>query len=70
MQLHETTEVCEATSTEQANELMANGWKLLAVTTIGGPGGHKPCYVLGKKELSAIAAAAQAAQGKVLLPKE
>lgn len=70
MQPYEATEVCEATSTEQANQLLASGWTLLAVTTIGGPAGHRPCYVLGKKKLTGMSAAAQAAHGKVLESKE
>lgn len=48
MQLFEAGEVCEANSTDTANQLLAEGWKLLAVVTTGGPNGHVPCYVLGR----------------------
>ena len=48
MQIFEAGEVCEAQSAAKANELLAQGWTLLAVATSGGPNGHNPCYVLGR----------------------
>jgi hypothetical protein len=40
-------EVIEANTVKTANDLLAKGWKLVAVTTASGANGHAhPCYVL------------------------
>lgn len=48
MQLHEAAEIMTAPNNALANEKLAEGWKLLAVSTQGKGGDVHPCYVLGK----------------------
>lgn len=51
MQLHEAAKVIEVQGDEEANRLLAEGWKLLAVTSgihVRDSGRSAVCYVLGK----------------------
>lgn len=52
MQLSEAVEICQAFGPTRVNELLAEGWKLLAVTTStygdAKEGKVLPCYTLGK----------------------
>ncbi|PAU55198.1 hypothetical protein [Pseudomonas sp. PICF141] len=53
MQLHEAAEIIEVLGQTKANALLAEGWKLLAVTTATGNDENKNLYVhyvLGKPE--------------------
>lgn len=52
MELHEAGEIMVATTIHNANEMLIQGWKLLAVSTTGKNGELHPCYVLGKREPS------------------
>lgn len=52
MQMHETGQVKEAHSQQEANQLLAKGWTLLTVVVVSSQ--HQPdalitCYVLGQK---------------------
>lgn len=53
MRLHEAREVVEASSVDEADELLASGWILLAVVSgqryVSGVQVVGPIYVLGKK---------------------
>lgn len=48
MQLHEAAEIILVSTIHLANEKLAEGWKLLAVSTTGKNGDLFPCYVLGQ----------------------
>lgn len=49
MQLSDVVEVIEAHAAKTANELLAKGWKLVAVSTSTGANGRaNPCYVLAR----------------------
>lgn len=51
MQLHEAARVIEVQGDEEANRLLAEGWKLLAVTSgihVRDSARSAVCYVLGK----------------------
>jgi len=53
MQMHEAAEVVQVVGDTQANEKLAEGWKLFAVIP-GGPQGSSPglsvIYVLGRRK--------------------
>lgn len=53
MQLHEAAEIMTAPNIALANEKLAEGWKLLAVSTQGRGGDMPPCYVLGLSKKAA-----------------
>jgi len=53
MQMHETQQVKEVYSPQEANQLLQKGWTLLTVVAVSSP--HKldaliPCYVFGQKD--------------------
>ena len=54
MDLQQAKTLKEAQSVEEAEALIAEGWKLLAIIpTLRADGQSRPCYVLGKpKEVS------------------
>lgn len=54
MELQQARTLKEAQSVEEAEALIAEGWKLLAIIpTLRSDGQSRPCYVLGKpKEVS------------------
>ncbi|WLG46741.1 hypothetical protein [Pseudomonas sp. FP1740] len=55
MQIHEAAEIIEVLGQAKANELLAAGWKLLAVTTATGNDDNRNLYVhyvLGKKQVT------------------
>jgi len=52
MQTHDVQQVKEAYSPQEANKLLAQGWKLIAVVATTNPQNisvQAPCYVLGLK---------------------
>ncbi|GEM_PF-3343000 len=51
MQLFEAHHVMEALSTNDANNKLQEGWKLLSVVVTSHPNGQlHPCYILGKSK--------------------
>ncbi|CAG8865619.1 hypothetical protein PS627_01538 [Pseudomonas fluorescens] len=49
MELQQVKTLKEAQNVEEAEKLISEGWKLLAIIpTIRANGGSQPCYVLGK----------------------
>lgn len=50
MQLHEAEEVIEVQTAHAANQKLAEGWILLAVTATGPGGDTRPWYVLGRRK--------------------
>lgn len=52
MQFSEVKEIVEVFSPTKANEAIANGWTLIAVTSATSPYNNTqlaPCYIMGKK---------------------
>jgi hypothetical protein len=49
MHMHETTQVMEALSANDANLKLREGWSLISVVVTTHPNGQlHPCYILGK----------------------
>lgn len=49
MELQKVRTLKEAQNVEEAEQLIAQGWKLLAIIpTVRSDGSSRPCYVLGK----------------------
>ena len=63
MQMSDAAEILQLFGTDLVNKKLAEGWKLLAVTssTYGDAkdGNIRPCYVLGKPKAGTLSALAQ-----------